>query len=106
MDAIQAHAELVRVTAEDRLQMPFCALSRLARSDWTDLPKVLVVAPLSGHFSLLLRDLALGLLPFCQVFIIYCVNARHVTVDRGRFVLKANISCVGEAMQVIGPSLH
>src|SRR6516225_4246325 len=50
--AIEDHAELVRVTAEDRLQMPFCALSRLARSDRTDLPKVLVVAPLSGHFSL------------------------------------------------------
>ena len=106
MDAIQAHAELVRVTAEDRLQMPFCALSRLARSDRTDLPKVLVVAPLSGHFSLLLRDLALGLLPFCQVFITDWVNARHVPVDRGRFDLEANISCVVEAMQVLGPGLH
>ena len=104
--AIEDHAELVRVTAEDRLQMPFCALSRLARSDRTDLPKVLVVAPLSGHFSLLLRDLALGLLPFCQVFITDWVNARHVPVDRGRFDLEANISCVVEAMQVIGPGLH
>jgi len=106
ISTIEDHAELVPVAAEERLQMPFCALSRLARTDRTDLPKVLVVAPLSGHFSVLLRDLVLGLLPFCQVFITDWVNARHVPVDRGRFDLEANIFYVVEAMRAVGPDLH
>jgi len=42
-----------------------------------DLPKVLVVAPISGHFHILQLDLLLGLLPFCQLFITDWVNARQ-----------------------------
>src|SRR5262245_20028434 len=106
IDTIEDRAQPVPVAVEVRLQMPFCALSRFARSDRTDLPKVLVVAPLSCHFSILLRDLVLGLLPFSQVFITDWVNARHVPVDRGRFDLDANISYVIEAIRVIGPTLH
>ena len=106
IDAIEIHGELVPVVVQDMLRMPFCALTRLARSDRINLPKVLVVAPLSCHFPILLRDLVLGLLPFCQVFITDWINARHVPVDRGRFDLEANISYVVEAMRVTGPGLH
>jgi poly(3-hydroxybutyrate) depolymerase len=106
IDSIEDHAELVPVAVQDVVQAPFCALTRLARSDRTDLPRVLVVAPLSCHFPVLLRDLVLGLLPSCQVFITDWVNARHVPDDRGRFDLQENISYVVEAMRVIGPDLH
>jgi poly(3-hydroxybutyrate) depolymerase len=106
IDTFQHHGELVPVIVQDVLQMPFCALTRLSRSDWRDLPKVLVVAPLSCHFPILLRDLVLGLLPFYQVFITDWVNARHVPIERGRFDLEDNISYVVEAMRVLGPNLH
>jgi poly(3-hydroxybutyrate) depolymerase len=106
IDATEVHGERVPVVVQDVLQMPFCAVTRLARSDRTDLPKVLVVAPLSCHFPILLRDLILGLVPSCQVFITDWINAHHVPVDRGRFDLEANISYVIEAMRVIGPGLH
>jgi poly(3-hydroxybutyrate) depolymerase len=106
IDTIEDHGETVRVTVQDVLQMPFCGLTRLARSDRTNLPKVLVVAPLSCHFPILLRDLVLGLLPFCQVFITDWINARHVPSDRGRFDVETNISYVIEAMRVVGPRLH
>src|SRR5262245_39244937 len=106
IDTIEERAQPVRVAVEDVLQMPFCALTRFARSDRGDLPKVLVVAPLSCHFALLLRDLVLGLLPSCQVFITDWVNTRHVPVDRGRFDLEENIAFLIDAMRVVGPDLH
>jgi poly(3-hydroxybutyrate) depolymerase len=104
--AIDDHAGPVPVTTQDVRQMPFCALTRFARSDRIDLPKVLVVAPLSCHFPILLRDLVLGLLPSCQVFLTDWVNARHVPIKRGRFDLKENISYIIEAMRVLGSDLH
>lgn len=106
IDNVEDHGELVPVVVRDVLQMPFCALTRLARSDRADLPKVLVVPPLSCHFPILLRDLVLGLLPSFQVFITDWVNARHVPVDRGHFDLDENISHVIEAVRVLGPDLH
>jgi poly(3-hydroxybutyrate) depolymerase len=106
IDAIADRAGLVPVSVHDVLQMPFCALTRLVRVDRTDLPKVLVVAPLSCHFTILLRDLVLGLLPFFEVFVTDWVNARHVPVDLGRFDLEGNISCVIEAIRVLGDGPH
>jgi poly(3-hydroxybutyrate) depolymerase len=106
IDAIEHDAVLVPVSVKDVLQMPFCALTRLARSDRSDLPKVLVVAPLSCHFPILLREVVLGLLPSFQVFITDWVNARHVPVDQGRFALEENITYLIEAMRVLGPGLH
>ena len=88
INSIEHDGERIPVVSEDILQMPFCALTRLARVDGTQLPKIFVVAPLSGHFPLLLRDLVVGLLPTFQVFIIDWVNARHVALERGPFDLE------------------
>ena len=70
------------------------------------LPKVLVVAPLSGHFPILLRDLVIGLLPAFQVFITDWVNARHVALEQGPFDLDRNISYVIEMMERLGSGLN
>jgi poly(3-hydroxybutyrate) depolymerase len=86
--------------------MPFCALTKLARSDATHLPKILVVAPLSGHFPILLRDLVVGLLPTFQVFITDWVNARHVAVEQGAFDLEKNISYIVDMIERLGPGLN
>jgi poly(3-hydroxybutyrate) depolymerase len=106
IDAIEHDGETVPVVCKDILQMPFCAVTRLARSDGAHLPKVLVVAPLSSHFPILLRDLVLALLPWFQVFVTDWVNARHVPVGQGSFDLEENISYVVEAIRVLGPELN
>jgi len=106
IDAVGHGAGTVPVMVEDVAHLPFCALARFARPDCAGLPKVLVVAPLSCHFPILLRDLVLGLVPFCQVFLTDWVNARHVPVERGRFDLAANVAHVAEAMRLVGPGLH
>jgi poly(3-hydroxybutyrate) depolymerase len=103
--AVEHQGQVFPVVSQDILQMPFCAITRLARSDGTQLPKVLVVAPLSCHFPILLRDLVLGLLPHFQVFITDWVNARYVPVERGRFDLAENVSYIIEAMRALAPEL-
>jgi poly(3-hydroxybutyrate) depolymerase len=86
--------------------MPFCAVTRIARLDGSNLPKVLVVAPLSSHYPILLRDLVLGLLPGFQVYITDWVNARHVPVEHGRFDLSENTSYIIEGMRALAPELN
>ena len=106
IEAIEHQGTVVPVVSQDILQMPFCAVTRLARSDGAHLPKVLVVAPLSSHFPILLRDLVLGLLPNFQVYLTDWINARHVPVERGPFDFDENISYVIEAMRALAPELN
>jgi poly(3-hydroxybutyrate) depolymerase len=106
IDAVRHRGETVPVVSQDVLQMPFCAVTRHARADGEGLPKVLVVAPLSSHYPILLRDLVLGLLPTFQVYMTDWVNARHVPVAHGRFDLAENTSYAIEAMRLLGPRLN
>jgi poly(3-hydroxybutyrate) depolymerase len=106
IETVKLQGEAVPVDSQDVLQMPFCAVTRFARSDGAHLPKVLVIAPLSSHFPILLRDLMLGLLPSFQVYLTDWVNARHVPVEHGSFDLDENISYVIEAMRALAPELN
>ena len=106
IDAIRHQGHVCPIVSQDVLQMPFCAITRFARWDGAHLPKVLVVAPLSSHFPILLRDLVLGLLPSFQVYVTDWVNARHVPVERGQFDLDENIAYVITAMRALAPELN
>lgn len=106
IDSIEDRARIVPVISRDVLQMPFCALSMLVRSDRAHLPKVFVVAPLSGHFPILLRDLLIGLLPDFEVYFSDWVNARHVPNRCGPFDLEANVSYIAEMIEHLGPGLN
>jgi len=90
---LAGHAESVAVMEEVTLDKAFCrllhfkkdlsapALSRLQQ------PRVLLVAPLSGHHSTLLRDTVRGLLPDHDVYITDWTDARMVPLDKGAFHL-------------------
>jgi poly(3-hydroxybutyrate) depolymerase len=75
----------------------------LARTDKRNLPRVLVLAPLSGHFPILLRDLIIGLLPDFEVYYSDWVNARHIPGSCGPFDLAANISWFADMIERLGP---
>jgi poly(3-hydroxybutyrate) depolymerase len=106
INTIADQGELVPVLTRDVLHLPFCALTSLGRADRTHLPKVLLVAPLSGHFPILLRDLVIGLLPSFQVFVTDWVNARHVALDQGAFDLEKNVSYIVDMIGRLGPGLN
>jgi poly(3-hydroxybutyrate) depolymerase len=102
---IMVGAHRVSVTTRDVLATPFCTLVEFARMDAHVQRALLVVAPLSGHFPILLRDLVIGLLPWFRVHVTDWTNVRHVGVENGPFGLDTNIACVHRMMQHLSPGL-
>jgi len=69
-------------------------------------PRVLLVAPLSGHFATLLRGTVGAFLPDHDVYITDWANARDVPVTAGRFDLDDYIDYVIEYLRMLGPDVH
>jgi poly(3-hydroxybutyrate) depolymerase len=96
------------------IEKPFCRLLRFKRySDelkalgvMKSQPAVLVVAPLSGHHSTLLRDTVKQLLQDHKVFITDWTDARMVPLEAGPFHLDDYIAYVQEFIRHIGPEVH
>lgn len=69
-------------------------------------PKVLIAAPLSGHFPTLLRGTVKALLPAHDVHITDWADARDVPASAGAFGLDEYIAALMAAMRSLGPDLH
>lgn len=94
------------------LSRPFCRLlhferdlSQAAASRRTD-PRVLLVAPLSGHHATLLRDTVRALLPEHDVWITDWIDARLVPLAQGPFHLDDYVAYVTEFIRLLGPEVH
>jgi poly(3-hydroxybutyrate) depolymerase len=92
------------------LTKPFCRLlhfrketTRLPRKG---LPKLLMVAPMSGHFATLLRGTVEALLPHADVYVTDWIDAREVPVSEGKFDLDDYIDYLFEMLALIGPETH
>ncbi len=107
----QVGNETAAVNEEILLRKPFCQLLHFHRDHFhlangrRD-PKVLVVAPMSGHFATLLRGTVEALLPEHDVYITDWVDAREVGLSQGNFDLDDYIDYVIEFCRYIGPDLH
>ena len=69
-------------------------------------PRVLIVAPLSGHHSTLLRDTVRTLLPTHDLYVTDWTNARMVPLSKGPFHLDDYVDYVIEFLDLIGPGSH
>lgn len=102
----------VDITEEIVINKPFCSLRHFRKDlSGTTLskvkhPKVLLVAPLSGHHATLLRDTVRGLLPNHDVYITDWTDARMVPLDKGAFHLHDYIYYVQEFIRHLSPDLH
>ena len=104
----------VAVQEQVALHKPFCRLLRFKRfTDETAAldvmkaqPTVLLVAPLSGHHSTLLRDTVKSLLADHKVFITDWTDARMVPKQAGPFHLDDYVEYVQEFIRHIGPDVH
>jgi poly(3-hydroxybutyrate) depolymerase len=112
---IEVLGKNVTVTEFTSLKKPFCNLVRFKRySDDVDVikamkkePIVLVVAPLSGHHSSLLRDTVKVLLQNHKVYLTDWIDARLVPTSEGKFHLDDYVSYVQEFIRYIGAeNLH
>ena len=69
-------------------------------------PKVLIVAPMSGHYATLLRGTVKAMLPDHEVYVTDWVDARDIPLAMGRFDLDDFIDHVIEFIRVLGPDTH
>jgi poly(3-hydroxybutyrate) depolymerase len=96
----------VPVTEEIALARPFCNLLHFRKAAVTGQPKLLVVAPLSGHFSTLLRGTVATVLPDHDVYLTDWANSRNVPLRDGRFGLDEFVDYVIEFIRLLGPGVH
>ena len=112
--SIQVDKVDVAVQEQVALQKPFCRLLRFKRftdevevlTRIKDQPTVLVVAPLSGHHSTLLRETVRELLKDHKVFITDWTDARMVPLAAGPFHLDDYVTYVQEFIRHIGPEVN
>ncbi|MBW8908390.1 MAG: polyhydroxyalkanoate depolymerase [Mesorhizobium sp.] len=88
---------------------PFCNLIRFERSVPAGRKpdqKLLIVAPMSGHYATLLRGTVEAMLPYADVHITDWVDARMVPLSQGSFDLDDYIDYVIEMFHALGPDTH
>ncbi len=96
----------VAVAEETRLARPFCNLIHFKRAAKRRDPTVLLVAPLSGHHSTLLRDTVRALLPDHEVYLTDWIDARMVPLALGPFHLDDYVGYIREFIAALGPDVH
>lgn len=96
----------VPVIEESAATTPFGTLLHFKKQMPEPGPRVLIVAPMSGHFATLLRDTVRTMLQDHDVYITDWHNARDVPVVAGRFGLAEYIEHLMQFMRVLGPQSH
>jgi poly(3-hydroxybutyrate) depolymerase len=96
----------VAVTEEAAASTPFATLLRFRKDMETPQRRVLLVAPMSGHFATLLRATAKTMLADHDVYITDWHNVRDVPLDAGRFDFGSFVEHVIEFLRVMGPGSH
>ncbi|MEM7722125.1 MAG: polyhydroxyalkanoate depolymerase, partial [Pseudomonadota bacterium] len=95
------------VTTEVVVARPFGDLIRFAVQDRAPTGrKVLLVAPMSGHYATLLRSTVLSLLPDCDVYITDWHNARDIPVSEGKFDIEDYTLYLVDFLREMGPDTH
>jgi len=96
----------VEVREEAAAVTPFGTLLHFKKDIDASQPRVLMVAPLSGHFATLLRATVRTMLPEHDVFITDWHNARDVPLSAGRFGFDEYIEHLIKFLEAIGPGAH
>ncbi len=96
----------VEVTEEALAATPFGTLLHFKKDIEQEQPRVLVVAPLSGHFATLLRNTVQTLLADHDVCITDWHNARDVAVSAGAFGFDSYVEHIIEWLRYLGPGAH
>ena len=96
----------VIVSEQIVLRRPFGQLKRFAREGVEGGPKLLIVAPMSGHYATLLRGTVERMLPFADVYITDWRDAKLVPLSDGKFDLDDYIDYIVDYLEHIGPGAH
>jgi len=96
----------VEVREEAAMSTPFATLLHFKKDVAATQPRVLLVAPLSGHFATLLRSTVRTMLPEHDVYITDWHNARDVPLTAGRFGVDEYVEHLITFIEFLGPGAH
>lgn len=106
IERVSVNGKRVDIEEEIITEKPFCNLLHFKKTKSVDQPKVLLVAPMSGHHPTLLRGTVRAFLPNADVYITDWQDAREVPVYEGKFDLGDYITYVMEFLKKLGPDTH
>lgn len=107
IESVDAGGKTHAVVEAIVLHRPFGNLLRFSHAGLAaDAPRLLIVAPMSGHYATLLRGTVARMLESCVVYITDWADAKMVPLDAGSFDLDDYIDYVTGFLEHIGPGTH
>ena len=105
-NTVMVEGRETKVTEVAVASTPFGDLINFKREGAPEQPRILLVAPLSGHFATLLRGTVATLLPENDVYITDWRNARDAPLSAGDFGFDEYVEHVIKFLEIIGPGAH
>jgi polyhydroxyalkanoate depolymerase len=106
IDSVMVGNREVAVSEEAADWTPFATLLHFKKDIDQAQPRVLLIAPLSGHFATLLRATVRTMLAEHDVYITDWHNARDISVAEGRFGFDEYIGHIVRFLETMGPGAH
>ena len=108
IDSVEINGRKVAVAEKTVWSRPFCNLLHFEKHGPRNRaePKLLMVAPISGHYATLLRGTVEAMLPHADVYITDWADARMVPLAKGHFDLDDYIEYVIEMLHELGEGTH
>ena len=103
---VEIGSHSVGVTEETVFTTPFATLLRFRKDTTGEQPRVLIVAPMAGHFPTLLRQTVSTMLADHDVYITDWKSARDVPLAAGRFGIDEYIEHTIRFFEQLGPGAH
>ena len=96
------------VNTKTILKKPFCNLIKFETEKHIkgNSKKVLIIAPMSGHYATLTRNTVLSLLPDCEIYVTDWINAREVPISNGKFDIEDFTKYLIEFYKYLSPNLN
>ena len=94
------------VLESNELTLGFCRLIRIKKNTDQELPRILLVAPMSGHFATLLRGTIQTLVQDHDVYVTDWLNIRDIPLSEGVFNLDTYIQTIIDCLDFLGPGVH
>ncbi|MDR0677654.1 MAG: polyhydroxyalkanoate depolymerase [Holosporaceae bacterium] len=106
IDEVKVNGEEIKVYQTTVMKKPFGNLVRFKKEIKKYEPKVLIIAPISGHFATLLRDTVRRMVEKHEVYITDWKSVREVPLSAGNFGLDEYLTYLIDFMHYLGENVH
>jgi len=102
----QIDGKKTKITEQVTHSLAYCDLLHFKREGEHNHPKILLIAPMSGHYATLLRGTVEHFIPDHEVYITDWKNAREVPLEQGGFTFNDYVRYLIEFLEQMGPNTH